>query len=285
MPGPPRVFVAGPVAWNLMIYLRELPSAGATAFARHHRETVGGTSAGKTMNLCRLGAHVTLRTLVGPDPGAGRVLGVLAAEGATVLAEVDPSGATERHVNLMPADGSRVSIYLSMPSMPAQSEHTDRALSALTAADVAVLDLADSAREFIPAAQQRGVPIWVDLHSYDGSNPFHADFVAAGTVVVFSSERMPDHRTFMTERIAAGAQLVVATHGSQGATALDDAGSWYDVPARPVDHVVDTNGAGDSFFAAFLVARHSGQDVPSSLRAAADWAARCVRSPELAPVL
>jgi acarbose 7IV-phosphotransferase len=86
----------------------------------------------------------------------------------------------------------------------------------------------------------------------------------------------------MTERLDAGARLVVCTHGARGATALT-ADGFLDVPAERVDDVVDTNGAGDGFFAGFLDAHLRGAGTADALRAGAAHAARVVRSPELCP--
>jgi sugar/nucleoside kinase (ribokinase family) len=279
----PHVFVAGPVSWNLLIYLRELPRPEShMTFAQKYHETLGGTSAGKTMNLCRLGAEVTLRTLIGDDDDGRRILTLLRAEGATVIAEIDPDGHTEKHVNLMSEAGGRVSLYLSMPTL-VETLHKAQTFAALADADAVVIDLADSARPMLREAIRLGSPIWVDLHDYDGVDEFRAEFIAGASHLCMSSDRMPDPRPFMTERIATGANLVVCTHGVRGASALDAAGRWYDVPAVPVDEVVDTNGAGDAFFSAFMLAYLRGAAVDAALTQAAVHAARCVQSPELAP--
>jgi hypothetical protein len=63
-----RVFVAGPVSWDHIVGLDALPSpVPHMEFARSHHWTVGGTSAGKALNLRSLGVPVTLRTVVGAD--------------------------------------------------------------------------------------------------------------------------------------------------------------------------------------------------------------------------
>lgn len=279
----PHVFVAGPVAWNLLIYLRELPRPEphmTNAWKFHH--TLGGTSAGKTLNLCQLGAQVTLRTLVGDDVEAQHALRWLREAGATVIAEVDPDGRTEQHVNLMSDDGGRVSLYLTLPTL-VDTLHRAQTYAALADADAVVIDLADGGRPLLHEALHIGAPIWVDLHDYDGKDPFHDEFIASATSLFLSSDRMPDPRPFMAERIAAGARLVVCTHGSRGATAVDSGGTWYEVPAVDVDEVVDANGAGDAFFSAYLMAWLRGATVPDALTAAAAHAARCVESAELAP--
>jgi hypothetical protein len=65
---PPQVLVAGPVSWNRIVRLDALPQPRPhTVFARGHHDTVGGTSAGKALNLASLGAAVTLSSVVGGD--------------------------------------------------------------------------------------------------------------------------------------------------------------------------------------------------------------------------
>ena len=55
------------------------------------------------------------------------------------------------------------------------------------------------------------------------------------------------------------------------------------VPAQAVDDIVDTNGAGDAFLSGFLLAHLEGRDVEACLQLGHTQAARCLRSPQLAP--
>lgn len=274
------VFVAGPVAWNQLVYLDVLPRAEPhTVFARGHVDTVGGTSAGKALNLRSLGAEVTLRTVVGRDVHARRVLDVLDGAGVDTIAELGT--VTERHLNLMDPVGGRVSVYLDLPELT-EVRHAERTTTALAGAEVAVLDLAEHVRPLL-GSRTHDVPVWCDLHDYDGTAEYHRDFVAAASVLFLNDDGMPDPRPFMVDRVAAGARLVVLTQGARGATALCAETGWHQVPAEPVPAIVDTNGAGDAFFAGFLIADLAGADVPSALRAGARQAARCLGSPNLAP--
>jgi sugar/nucleoside kinase (ribokinase family) len=86
----------------------------------------------------------------------------------------------------------------------------------------------------------------------------------------------------MRDRAAAGAQIVVVTRGADGATAVTRSGQVH-VPSAPVEHIVDTNGAGDAFFAGFLLAHLGGAPLDQALRAGHAQAARCLASPDLAP--
>jgi sugar/nucleoside kinase (ribokinase family) len=278
------VLVAGPASWNRVVRLDALPAATPhTVFARGWTDTVGGTSAGKALNLAALGRAVTLRTVLGDDDAGRRVRRRLVGAGVDLLAEPAPDGRTESHLNLMDPVGGRVSVYLQAPGeVPAAGAGWDATLAALDAARAVVVDLAVPALPVLTAATARGRDVWVDLHDYDGAAEFHCPWVEAGTHVFLSSDRLPDHRAFMAARLDAGARLVVCTHGADGATVLTDAG-FVDVPAERVDDVVDTNGAGDGFFAAFLDAHLRGADAVTAARAGAAHAARVVRSPGLAP--
>ena len=270
----PKVFVAGPVSWNRLVRLDRLPeSRPHTVFARGHRETVGGTSAGKALTLARLGVEVTLRTVVGDDAPGKAVLDVLRRAGVDVIAET-ADGATEQHLNLMDPHGGRLSIYLELPHLT-RPEHDERARAALADADAAVIDLADHARPFLDT----DVPTWCDLHDYDGTAEFHRDFLAADHLFL-NDDAMPDPEPFLTARVAAGARTAVATLGARGAVAAARDG-LHRVAAVPVPEIVDTNGAGDAFFAGFLVAHLAGGGVPEALAAGAAQAARCLGSPDL----
>jgi acarbose 7IV-phosphotransferase len=283
--GSMSILIAGPASWNTIVHLDELPEPRPHAvFARGHHETVGGTSAGKALNLARLGRAVTLRTVLGSDEYGPRVRAALEVEGVRILAEQAPHGRTERHLNLMDARGGRISIYLEEPGEVPTGTTWDSTLDALDAAEVVVVDLARSSLPVLEAATARGRDIWVDLHEYDGANAFHQPWVDAGTHVFLSSDRMPFWRAFMASRVEAGARLVVCTHGADGAAALTADGGYVEVDAEPVDDVVDTNGAGDGFFAGFLDAHLRRASLEDALRAGAAHAAQVVRSPDLVPV-
>jgi sugar/nucleoside kinase (ribokinase family) len=280
----PNVFIAGPVSWNLLIHTEVLPRPQPhTLFARWHHETLGGTSAGKALNLSQLGVDVALCTLLGDDDPARRIMGRLQASGVDVMADPCANG-SERHVNLMDAAGRRVSIYLTLPvAAPSGPDPgvRDRQQAALAAADVVVVDLADHSRRFLGMARAIGKPIWCDLHDYDGRDPFHTEFRDAADVIFVSGEQLPDPRRFLREQIAGGKRLAVCTLGADGAIALDRDGEMLDMPARQVTDPVDTNGAGDAFFAGFLAAHLDGRSLRHCLQQATRVAASCVRSPDL----
>ncbi|WP_296616164.1 adenosine kinase [Sphingomonas sp.] len=77
------------------------------------------------------------------------------------------------------------------------------------------------------------------------------------------------------KNLAARVPTLVCTHGPKGAEA-HHGDQHARVPAEPVDHVVDTTGAGDLFAAGFLAGQAQGRDLETSLRMGAICAAECI---------
>lgn len=282
-----HVFVAGPASWNHIVQLDQLPAPTPhMQFAEATWHTVGGTSAGKALHLAELGVPVRLRTILGDDDAGEHLLATLGAvDGIELLAAIAP-GPSERHLNLMDPHGGRVSIYLSTPGLVGEADATAAAsLSALRSARAAVLDLAPLSVPLLAVATSAGVPVWTDIHDYDGQASFHQPFIDAADCVFMNADKIGDPLTFARALSAAGTRLVVCTLGAEGALAVDEKGIEHHVAAVPVAQIVDTNGAGDAFFAGFLAATLSGSSTSDALAAAATQAVRALGTRHLSPLL
>ncbi|HSX68640.1 carbohydrate kinase family protein [Nocardioides sp.] len=281
------VLVHGPASWNRLVLLDRLPApVPHTVFADRSWETVGGTSAGKALGLAALGRRTVLCTQLANDDVGDRVRGLLEHVGVRV--RVTPSEVTERHLNLMTPRGERLSIFLEQP--PASRDGSvpgpgDTSLSeAMAAADVLVLDLSPESRRLLPVARATGRPIWVDLHDYDGRAAFHQPFLEAADAIFLNDDATDDPFGLLRACLRFGASFAVCTLGADGAIALDASGRRHRVPAVPVP-VVDTNGAGDAFFAGALHAHLDGADLPQMLAAGAAHASGVLGSRHLHPAL
>lgn len=278
-----RTLCLGGVAWNTIVYLERFPDpVPQTVFAHGSHTTVGSSGAGKALNLAGLGAHSTLWGLLGGDDAADRIREYLSDWHVELLAQIDPKG-TMRHINLMDDAGERISIFANPGS---QEIHVDiEAVQPVARrADVVSLTIMNYCRQFLPMLHDLGKPIWVDIHDFDGVNPYCDEFIEAADFLFMSSQLHPDWRGFLEARVAAGATVAVATHGADGASGLTAAEGWIDVAAVPAAQLVDTNGAGDAFFAGFALEWIAEPNLRTALEAGARHAARAVTSPELAPV-
>ena len=277
----PHALVIGGVSFNTMVYLDTFPQPlPQTILSKRFHETIGSTGAGKALNLCKLGFGVTLQGMIGDDALGRRLIAELTAAGIEFLYDIDPRG-TQRHLNLMDRAGQRISIFLEPGSFEPAFD-ADRVARRVGGSDYVLLNISNYCRTLIPLIQPCGKPIWCDLHDYDGRDPYYDDFIAAADVVLLSSDRLPDYRTFLERMIAQGKQIAICTHGSQGATALTRAGEWIETPAIPGYTLVDSNGAGDSFLAGFIYGRARGYTARQSLELGALAGGLCISSTELA---
>lgn len=276
-----NILILGGVSYNTLIYLDRFPEpVGQTVFSKHCYETVGSTGAGKALNLRRLGYTPILYAGVGQDEWGHKVIDYFDREGILFRYAADPLG-TQRHVNLMNASGERISIFIAYGSseLPGLGETIP---ADLASCDHVVLNISPYCRGWIPALKKSGKPIWVDIHDYDGRDPYHDDFLAAADYLFLSSDALPDYRAFMQGQIRAGKRLVVCTHGKEGSTALNNQGEWLHTPISTRFSLVDSNGAGDAFFAGFLYATGQGYPLKRCLQAATLTAGLCIESYELA---
>lgn len=246
-----QVFVIGGTTFDHIVHLEQLPAPVPTTIhqAPFH-EGCGSTGAGKSLALTKLGVPNTLYSVIGDDTYGMQIASFLQESGVDFFYDLDPKG-TERHINIMDAAGGRISMFITQ-----SSEHLHHNIPAIKAAiqsaDIVVLNIISYCKNIIPLLKDYRKPIWTDLHDYDGQNPYHQDFINAAQYIHLSSDNLKDYRTVMQQLIQQGKALVICTHGKQGASLLSQSGEWIDQAAYPVEAIVDSNGAGDSFFAGFL---------------------------------
>lgn len=273
-----KVFVIGGVSWDTIVYLPEFPQPRSQTLFASGQEALGSTGAGKALALTKLAIPTTLQAVLGNDETGQKITAALKKHHVQAVFDYDETG-SERHVNLMNHAGGRISIFTHASASKVAIEQ-QRFGKLVAAADIVVLNIMAYTKGLIPQLLASGKPIWTDLHDYSSGNPYHQAFIDAASHIFVSSDQLPNYREQMEEWIKLGKKLVVCTHGAQGASALDEHGNWYEQAAIPTQ-IVDTNGAGDSFFAGYLYAYLTGKDIPTSLQYGTICGALAVASLEL----
>jgi sugar/nucleoside kinase (ribokinase family) len=260
-----RIAILGGTTFDHIVHLNELPKPiPHTIHVAPFHEATGSTGAGKALSLAKLGMPIKLYSVLGNDSYGMAIVEHLRQENIDFTFDFDPSG-TERHFNIMDSEGGRISMFVTQ-----SSENPPISLQAVSSivdwADVIVINIISYCKHLTEMVASTGKPVWTDLHDYDGVSSYHEPFIKASRFIHLSSDNLPDYRPTMQRFIDEGKELVVCTHGKQGATALTSSYEWFEQDAIFEYPLVDSNGAGDCFFSAFLAGYLKDYSIRKCLR-------------------
>ncbi|GHG85373.1 PfkB family carbohydrate kinase [Streptomyces lanatus] len=249
------VLVLGGAGVDTIVYVPELPLPYADSYMIDTgiRTRAGQTGDFVALGLVALGLRVHHLDMLGDDPEGDLVRTLHREKGIELTAIPQPAG-TKRAVNLVGPDGRRLSLY------DTSRGHDDRfpsdTVRALSGSSRHVhVTITQPGAHSLPLLRESGATLSTDLHDWDGENAYHEEFAYAADVVFLSAAALADPERTMRRIADRGrAEVVVATAGAKGAYLLADDELTH-VPATPPPApVVDSNGAGDAFAAAFLYA-------------------------------
>jgi sugar/nucleoside kinase (ribokinase family) len=269
------VLVIGGIGIDTIVRVPALPLEDVDSIAVEPIESyLAHTGHGVALGCHLLGLNAGLVDVIGDDPEGARIRRTYQELGLPLRVAVHPSG-TRRSVNLVAPDGRRLSLY---DARHPAGLRVDPSLwrPVMRQAQHVHVSIMDFARDALGDAIAADRSISTDLHDWDGRNDHHKDFATASDIVFVSMSSLPPDGI---EWILANgrAEVVVAMAGADG--------SYLHVRGEPVRHfpaitfpdrpVVDTNGAGDAYVAAFLARYLDGAPWPDAARAgtlAGAWA-------------
>ncbi len=219
------------------------------------RSTVSGVGYNIARALTTLGSKVQLLSLVGADLAGEMVRQTLQQNGVgtedvlPLLQETaqsvilyDPQGRRQIHVDLKDAQ-----------KRPLPPEHF---AAAMTRSDLAVLCNVNWNRPFLQQARQAGKLVATDVHTIgELEDDYNGDFMAAAHILFMSDEHLPCSPEEWTREVQRryGTPIVVIGLGGAGALlAVQEDGLMRRIPAVYTRPVVNTIGAGDALFSAFI---------------------------------
>lgn len=219
------------------------------------RSAVSGVGYNVAKALVTLGDDVNLVSFLGDDAEAQRILAQLARDGIGTDGIRRGLNATPVSAVLFDPQGRR-QIYCDLKDIQEQTLPPEPFLTQMKACGLAALCNINFNRGLIRAAKQAGVLTATDVHVlHDPGDGYNRDFMENADILFLSDEALPCAAEVFLRNLRERYhnRVIVLGMGAKGAMLLDaETESVSTVPAYTDGPVVNTVGAGDALFSAFL---------------------------------
>jgi ribokinase len=217
---------------------------------------------------------VRFASLIGYDPPGQLVGQALAADGIDcefVLAELEQ---TAQSAILYDRSGQRM-INTDLKDIQERTYPAERFARAIEGCALAVLCNINFSRPMLAEVRQRNIPIATDVHALgDLDDPYNRDFMAAADILFISHEHLPCSPEEWARRVGEryATPIVVIGMGAEGALLALHDGPSERFPAAHTRPIVNTIGAGDALFSAFVHFYLAGRSPEQALTRALTFA-------------
>jgi ribokinase len=270
-----RVIVFGSLSQDLHLHMDRHPLTGETVMSCDIEYRFGGKGANQAVAAARAGAESIFVGKVGDDPQGHQYVERLGAFGVdTSRMEIVAGAPTGTAIIYNDREGENMIVVA-----PGANHHMGVAdldkLDDLGPGDVLLMPL-ELPHDVVAAAVElgagRGARVILNLAPFA---PLPASVLAQCDPVVVN-----EHEADLLEKAGIAAPSVLQTLGTRGSR-------WGEVqvPAVPVETVVDTTGAGDAYCGTLAARLSQGDTAAAAMRAASEAAARCVEHPGAQPPL
>jgi ribokinase len=269
-----RIFVAGLINIETTLAVDGFP---LPYFPVHYpffgvQTTVSGAGFNLAKALKTLGDQVDLASLIGADDNGSLARAALDDAGIPDDLVLNPLRETAQSVILYDPAGHR-QIHSDLKDIQDHDYPVGQPVrDALSRCDIAVISNANFTRPLLGTARDAGKPIATDVHALsDLKDDFNREFLQYADILFLSDEALPELPEDTARRLMDlyGTGVVVIGLGERGALlAVRNKGIVEHFPAVHTRPVVNTIGAGDALFSAFLSRYLHTQDAVRALRAA-----------------
>ena len=243
---------------------------------------VNTAASGVAFNIAQaltvLGDRVRLLSLTGSDFAAAYIKNELSASGISTEQLKGKLKETPSSVVLYDESGRR-QIYCDLKDIQ-ESEYGFSAQQ-LADADIVVACNINFNRELLRLAKQMGKTIATDVHVLGNVyDDYNREFMESADILFLSDEAAGDNPYWLVEKLEETyhTPIIVMGRGSKGALMyLRDENRFHEMPAANVGEVVNTVGAGDALFSAFLHFYAGGLHPVDCLKRAQVFAAAKIR--------
>lgn len=213
-----------------------------------------GVGANLALALRALGSEVAMLAQIGADPSGQAARAALEAAGIDTRGVLTSLDRTPQSVILHDPSGRRQCLT-DLKDLQDHPYPLDRFRELASGADWALLTNLNPNRALLPEARRLGLRVATDVHAIaDLDDPYNQDFMRAADVLFLSHERLPDppEACLRAVRERYGTPVIGLGMGSNGALLSVHGEPPWHVPAVTTRRVVNTAGAGDALFAAFM---------------------------------
>lgn len=271
-----RVVVVGSFVMDLVVWADRRPVKGESILGDDFAMFPGGKGANQAVAAARLGADVAMIGRLGQDAFGDMFLQVLSEERINSEYVVrDSSEGTGVGTPVIDSDGDNSIIMIPRANKRLSIEDINKASKALGQCDVLLLQLEVPVEASIRAAEiahkahakvildpapARNIPEEL-FPLIDIIMPNEVEFQMLTGSSADTLESVKKGAGILMDK---GIEVIIVTVGPRGAFVVEE-GHARQVPAWPVDKVVDTTGAGDAFAGAFAVALAGGMEISDSV--------------------
>jgi ribokinase len=218
------------------------------------RSTVSGVGYNMAKALTTLGNDMRLLSVLADDAAGRLARDELRRRGVDDLYVLAQAAETAQSAILYDGDGRR-QIHVDLKDIQEQVYPSALFEQAAEGCRLAVLCNINFSRPLLSLARQRGILIASDVHAIDDlDDAYNADFMRAADILFMSHERLPAPPEEWAGDVLAryGSRIVVIGLGADGALLAVKGEAPLRTPAVVTRPVVNTIGAGDALFSAFL---------------------------------
>ncbi len=189
--------------------------------------------------------------------------------------DIIPGGATTVYELLLTEEGDRVHNRVE-PGVFKDYVFPESSIGYLKSCELMHTDLTGKLIDRLPEIAAAGTKIFFDFSNKGLINPDVPrvlPYIECG--LASFEDDIEGGRLFAQRGVEAGAKLMISTFGEKGSLAYDGE-RFYRCGAVPPEKVVNTVGAGDSFFSGFIAGYLDGAPIEECLKNGAERAARVI---------
>jgi ribokinase len=273
----PRILVSGLINIETTLKVEGFPIPYFPVRYPFHgvNSSVSGVGFNIAKALTTLGEEVSFLSIIGADMAAQQVRAALEAESIPAENVLSLMPHTAQSVILYDPEGRR-QINTDLKDIQECVYPMERFEREMTRCDLLALCNINFSRSFLERARRAGKQIATDVHTigelYDDYN---REFMRAADILFMSDESLPNNPEDWARQVthAYGTDILVIGLGEQGVLLSVRPDNFLErIPALRTRPVVNTIGAGDALFSAFLHAYVGSGDPYESIQKAVVFA-------------